>query len=190
MARISGVKYLGIAEITSYNAGKPTYGAIQELKQFISFSSTKNFSETSWYSNDTVEETFKGVVDEDIEIVVGSLSGDLKAKLSGSTYTAKGVLVEKSNDEQKEFALIVVLSQLPSGTLNKVYYRCKLAVEGTEAETKTDSVTDSQVTITGKAIPLADGKMGAVIDSNDTSADATVVSRWTTSVYDPDAEEE
>ena len=48
MARISGVKYLGIAEITGYTAGKPTYGAIQELKQFISFSSTKNFSETSW----------------------------------------------------------------------------------------------------------------------------------------------
>ena len=63
MARISGVKYLGIAEITGYTAGKPTYGQIQELKQFISFSSTKNFSETSWYSNDTVEETFKGVVD-------------------------------------------------------------------------------------------------------------------------------
>ena len=110
----------------------------------------------SWYSNDVVEETFKNVVDVDLEIVVGRLSPELRATLMGSKYTNKGVMVEKSDDVQPEFALIVVLSQMGSqnGTLNQVYYRCKLTVEGVEAETKTDSVTDSQVTISGKAIPL------------------------------------
>ena len=70
-----------------------------------------------------------------------------------------------------------------SGTLNQVYYRCKLTVEGVEAETKTDSVTDSQVTISGKAIPLADGRIAATIDSLDEDADAGVVSGWTRTVY-------
>ena len=185
MARISGVKFLGIAPITKYEAGVPTYGAVQEIKQFISFNGKKNFSEMSWYSNDVVEETFKNVVDVDLEIVVGRLSPELRATLMGSEYTEKGVMVEKSDDVQPEFALVVVLSQMGSknGTLNQVYYRCKLTVEGVEAETKTDSVTDSQVTISGKAIPLADGRIAATIDSLDTSADAGVVSGWTKSVY-------
>ena len=103
----------------------------------------------------------------------------------GSKYTEKGVMVEKSDDVQPEFALVVVLSQMGSknGTLNQVYYRCKLTVEGVEAETKTDSVTDSQVTISGKAIPLADGRIAATIDSLDEDADEGVVSGWTNSVY-------
>ena len=75
MARIAGVQYLGIAKIESYNENNlPVYGDVQEIRQFISFSSTKNFSEMNWYSNDIVEETFKNVVDIDVEIVLGKLS--------------------------------------------------------------------------------------------------------------------
>ena len=59
----------------------------------------------SWYSNDVVEETFKNVVDVDLEIVVGRLSPELRATLMGSEYTEKGVMVEKSDDVQPEFNL-------------------------------------------------------------------------------------
>lgn len=49
MARIAGVKFLGLAKIESYGEnGKPVYGEVKEIKQFISFSSTKNFSEMNW----------------------------------------------------------------------------------------------------------------------------------------------
>ena len=184
MSRIAGVKYLGIAPITK-PSGKEVYGSPIELKQFISFSATKNYSETSWYSNDQTEETFNAIVDEDIEIVLGHLSGELRAKLSGANYDSKGVMTEKSDDEQAEFGLIVVLSQLPTGTLNKAYYRVKLKVEATEGETKTDSINDSTVTLTGKAIPNSEGIICRTIDSTDTTADATVVSNWTKKVYVP-----
>ena len=189
MARIAGVQYLGIAKIESYDENNlPVYGEIQEIRQFISFSSTKNFSEMNWYSNDIVEETFKNVVDIDVEIVLGKLSNELKALFMGSTYTDKGVMVEASNDAQQEFAVIVVLSQMgtTNGTLNYVFYRTKMTLEGIEAETKTDSITDSQVTLSGKAIPLANGRIASSIDSLDTNADAEVVANWTTSVYNPD----
>ena len=185
MSRIAGVKYLGIAPITKQSGGKESYGSPIELKQFVSFSATKNYSETSWYSNDQTEETFNAIVDEDIEIVLGHLSGDLRAKLSGANYDAKGVMTEKSDDEQAEFGLIVVLSQLPKGTLNKAYYRVKLKVESTEGETKTDSINDSTVTLTGKAIPNSEGIICRTIDSTDTNADAGVVSNWTKNVYVP-----
>ena len=184
MSRIAGVKYLAIAPINK-SGGRETYETPIELKQFVSFSATKNYSETSWYSNDQTEETFNAIVDEDIEIVLGHLSGELRAKLSGANYDAKGVMTEKSDDEQPEFGLIVVLSKLPTGTLNKAYYRVKLKVEATEGETKTDSINDSTVTLTGKAIPNSEGIICRTIDSTDTTADATVISNWTNAVYVP-----
>ena len=189
MARIAGVQFLGIAKIESYDENNlPVYGDVQEIRQFISFSTTKNFSEMNWYSNDIVEETFKNVVDVDIEIVLGKLSNELKALIMGSTYTEKGVMVEASNDAQQEFAVIVVLSQMGTvnGTLNYVFYRTKLTLEGIEAETKTDSITDSQLTLTGKAIPLSNGRIASSIDSLDAKADDTVVANWTTNVYIPE----
>ena len=184
MSRIAGVKYLGIAPINK-SGGRETYETPIELKQFVSFSATKNYSETSWYSNDQTEETFNAIVDEDIEIVLGHLPGNLRAKLSGANYDTKGVMTEKSDDEQPEFGLIVVLSQLPTGTLNKAYYRVKLKVEATEGETKTDSINDSTVTLTGKAIPNSEGIICRTIDSTDATADANVISNWTTAVYVP-----
>lgn len=187
MARIAGVKSIHIAKIESYGEnGKPTYGEIKELKQFISFSSTKNFSEMNWYSNDIVEETFKTVVDMELEIVLGKLDNETKALIMGSEYSDKGVLVEKADDAQAEFAVIVVLSQMgtTNGTVNQVFYRTKLSIDGLSAETKTDSVTDSQLTLTGRAIPLADGRISCTVDSLDEAADSQVVANWTKSVYD------
>ena len=186
MARIAGVKFLGIAPLTYDESGNPQYGEVTEIKQFISFSGSKNFSEMNWYSNDIVEETFANVVDIDLEIVVGRLSAKLRSTLMGSTYSeSNGVMVEKSDDAQQEFALIVVLSQMgtTNGTVNQVYYRVKLTVDGYEAETKTDSITDSTVTITGKAIPLADGRSVASIDSLDEHASEDIITNWTKSVY-------
>lgn len=188
MARIAGVQYLGIAKIESYDENNlPVYGDVQEIRQFISFSSTKNFSEMNWYSNDIVEETFKNVVDIDVEIVLGKLSNEVKALIMGSTYTESGVMIEASNDAQQEFAVIVVLSQMGTvnGTLNYVFYRTKLTLEGVEAETKTDSITDSQLTLSGKAIPLANGRIASSIDSLDSKADAQVIENWTKDVYMP-----
>ena len=188
MARIAGVKSIHIAKIESYGEnGKPVYGEVKELKQFISFSSTKNFSEMNWYSNDIVEETFKTVVDVELEIVLGKLDNETKGLIMGSQYTNKGVLVEKADDAQAEFAVIVVLSQMgaTNGTINQVFYRTKLSIDGLSAETKTDSITDSQLTLTGRAIPLADGRISCTIDSLDETADSQVVANWTKSVYDP-----
>ena len=188
MARIAGVQYLGIAKIESYDESNlPVYGDVQEIRQFISFSSTKNFSEMNWYSNDIVEETFKNVVDIDVEIVLGKLSNEVKSLIMGSTYTEEGVMIEASNDAQQEFAVIVVLSQMGTvnGTLNYVFYRTKLTLEGVEAETKTDSITDSQLTLSGKAIPLSNGRIASSIDSLDEKADDSIVSNWTKNVYMP-----
>ena len=190
MARIAGVKSLYIAPLTM-TEGVPSWGTPIEIPQFISFSGSKNFSDFQWYSNDTVENSYKQLTDVSLEITVGNISSKLKAMLTGATYDEEtGVYLDSTTDSAQEFALISVLSQLDAGktgTLNQVYYRCALNVDGIEATTKTDSVTDSQVTITGKAIPLPNGKFGATVDSFDENVNEEVLKGWTTKVFYPEA---
>lgn len=190
--RISGVLFLGIAPLTSDNGITPVWGEVVEIPQFENFSGEKQYSSAEWYSNDRIEMSLKNITSVDFEITVGSLSGELRALLTGATYdNTKGVLVERSNDAQAEYALIVQFSQMSagaSGTYNVVYYRCTLSVDNLEAETKTDSINTTSITITGKAIPLRDGTIGASIDSFDENADSTIISGWTRSVYFPSAE--
>ena len=187
MARIAGVEFIGIAPLTYAEVtNAPQWGDIVELKQFINFSGSKQMDSTTWYSNDRTEEVFTGVTSVELSIELGRVSNKVKAMLAGAEYTQKGVMVEKSDDVQPEFALVVVLNQYGSenGKLCLVYYRCKLAIEEVAGETKTDSLNESNVTISGTAIPLEDGRLGASIDSLDENADSTVVSNWTTAVFD------
>lgn len=161
MARITGVIDAKVAKITSYGTdGTPVYDKdnIFTLKQFISFTGTKNNTSTQWYSNDSVEETFASIVDYDLEIVLGDIEPKLEALMNGSDYdeTSK-VLTEKSNDVQPEFGLIVCLSKSPKGRVFKKFPRCTFSVSTEEGETKTDSITDKTRTLTGKAIPSGDG---------------------------------
>lgn len=161
MARITGVIDAKLAKITSYGTdGAPVYDKdnVYTLKQFISFTGTKNTTSTQWYSNDTVEETFASIVDYDLELVLGDIDPELEAEINGSDYdTTTKVLTEKSNDVQPEFGLILCLSKSPKGRVFKKYPRCTFTVSTEEAETKTDSISDKTRTLTGKAIPCADG---------------------------------
>ena len=187
MARIAGVSFIGIAPLTyAEGTGKPQWGDIVELPQFINFSGSKQMESTTWYSNDRTEEVFTGVTSVELSIELGRMTNEVKAMISGSEYTSKGVMVEKTDDAQPEFALVVVLNQYgaKNGKLCLVYYRCKLAIEEIAGETKTDSLSESNVSITGTAIPLADGRLGASIDSLDSKADKSIVASWTTTVFD------
>ena len=187
--RISGVKFIGIAPLTKDDGVTPTWGPVVEIPQFETFSGEKQYSSAEWYSNDQIEMSLKNITSVDFEITVGSLSNELKAMLTGATFDAtKGVLTEKSDDSQSEFALIVQFSQMSagqSGTYNMVYYRCTLSVDNLEAETKTDSINTTSITITGKAIPLKNGSISSSIDSYEENADAAVISAWTSEVYYP-----
>ena len=188
--RISGVLYLGIAPLLSDNGtDDPTWGEVVEIPQFENFSGEKQYSSAEWYSNDRIEMSLKNIASVDFEITVGSLSSELRSMLTGATYNEEnGVLVERSDDAQAEYALIVRFSQMSagaSGTYDIVYYRCILSVDNLEAETKTDSINTTSITITGKAIPLRNGAIGASIDSFDENADETVISNWKTAVYYP-----
>ena len=76
MARIAGAIFRNRKK--SNHMMKIIYQFTVKFKKFISFSSTKNFSEMNWYSNDIVEETFKNVVDIELKCFIGKLSNELK----------------------------------------------------------------------------------------------------------------
>ena len=185
--RISGVLFLGIAPLTSDDGENPTWGEVVEIPQFENFSGEKQYSSAEWYSNDRIEMSLKNITSVDFEITVGTISSEIRSMLTGATYNQEnGVLTERSNDAQSEFALIVRFSQMSAGsagTYDVVYYRCTLSVDNLEAETKTDSINTTSITITGKAIPMRNGEIGASIDSFDENADQTVIENWTKAVY-------
>ena len=187
--RISGVLFLGIAPLTSDDGVNPTWGDVVEIPQFENFSGEKQYSSAEWYSNDRIEMSLKNITSVDFEITVGTISAEVRALLTGATYDEEtGVLLERSDDAQSEYALIIRFSQMSagsSGTYDVVYYRCTLSVDNLEAETKTDSINTTSITITGKAIPLRNGAIGASIDSFDENAQESVISGWLNAVYYP-----
>lgn len=184
--RIAGVKRLAIAPLT-YNdsTGTPEWGTVEDIPQFISISSSEEQENLQWYSNDGVEFMASNTSSVEIEIELGYLTNLLRSKLTGATLDAKGVLVKKSDDVAREYAVLVQKTLLgnESGVLDEVYYRVKFAIPDSEATTKTDSIEDSPITIVGTAVALADGRIMASIDSTDAEVDATVLSGWFTSVY-------
>ena len=189
--RISGVLFLGIAPLTSDDGENPTWGDVVEIPQFENFSGEKQYSSAEWYSNDRIEMSLKNITSVDFEITVGTISAEVRALLTGATYDSEtGVLLERSDDAQSEYALIIRFSQMSAGsagTYDVVYYRCTLSVDNLEAETKTDSINTTSITITGKAIPLRNGAIGASIDSFDENAQESVINGWLNAVYYPQA---
>ena len=189
--RISGVLFLGIAPLTSDDGENPTWGDVVEIPQFENFSGEKQYSSAEWYSNDRIEMSLKNITSVDFEITVGTISAEVRALLTGATYDEEtGVLLERSDDAQSEYALIIRFSQMSAGsagTYDVVYYRCTLSVDNLEAETKTDSINTTSITITGKAIPLRNGAIGASIDSFDENAQESVINGWLNAVYYPQA---
>lgn len=172
MARIAGVKSLHIIPITNSSATSTdiaTYGTLEELTQFISFSGSLSRAESAWYSNNKTEESFSSITGAELEAVVGKLSPAQKAKLSGATY-ASGVMTRRSTDRQAEFGVLVVYELMGAGggQYAELYCRTKLAIDTIEGETKTDSVTDSPVTISGIAAPLPGGQV--VVSFEDTGS--------------------
>lgn len=163
MARIAGVKSLHIIPITDANATSSDiaeYGTLEEVKQFISFSGSLNRAESAWYSNNRTEESFSSITGAELEAVVGKLSPAQKAKISGATYST-GVMTRKATDRQAEFGVLVVYELMGTGggQYAELYCRTKLAIDTIEGETKTDSITDSPVTISGIASPLPGGQV-------------------------------
>lgn len=187
MARIAGVKRIAVAKIKKIGAtlAETEYEAPIVLPNLISFSGSENRSSTSWYSGDLVEETFENVVGYDLEFQLGTISNRMKALLTGAQINTAGTRsITNSNDVQPQFALIVELAQLGENAthpLEQVYYNCKFSVDTIEGETQTDSVTDSPVTVTGKAIPLptSGSEIMAEADGYDAAA-STAVSGWFT----------
>lgn len=187
MARIAGVKRIAIAKIKKIGAtlAETEYETPITLPNLVSFSGSENRSSTSWYSGDLVEETFENVVDYDLEFVLGNISNRIKALITGAQVNTAGTRsVTNSNDVQPQFALIVELAQLgenASHPLEQVYYNCKFSVDTIEGETQTDSITDSPVTVKGKAIPLptTGAELMAEADGYDNAATAAITNWFT-----------
>ena len=61
--------------------------------------------------------SLKNITSVDFEITVGTISAEVRALLTGATYDQEtGVLLERSDDAQSEYALIIRFSQMSAGS--------------------------------------------------------------------------
>lgn len=188
MARAIGVKNLHYAPLTADQVGgTPTFGPVKKIEKLISFGTTNNYSEYSFYSDDVIEEAGETLQSEEISIEIGYLPNSLKAALTGNEYKVeKGVYVTKANAQQPAIALMYEIS-LSDGTSDyRVLYNCKLKITEQTNETQGDGIESSTYTLEGLAIPLKSlGIFDMQISSGDEAADETIITNFFTTVQLP-----
>lgn len=188
MARAIGVKNLHYATLSTDQVGSaPTFGAVTKIDKLISFGTTNNYSEYSFYSDDIIEEAGETLQSEEISIEIGYLPNELKAALTGNEYKVeKGVYVTKANAKQPAIALLYEISLSDGESDYRVLYNCKLKITEQSNETQGDGIESSTYTLEGLAIPLKSlGIFDMQISSGDSAADETIITNFFKTVQLP-----
>lgn len=161
--RIIGLKNIHIAKMTApgvYDTPKKVYGA-------KTFNTTNEVSENSFYSDDVMDYYSKNITSMELEIELAYLTPELESEITGKEMV-NGVLISSAEDTANSFAILYEMTTLKE-PIRRVIYDCTLSKDEQSASTKTDSVEEQLVKLSGKAKPGEDGCFDAVLDKNNVS---------------------
>lgn len=158
--RIVGLKNIHIAKKTATG----TYATPVKLEGAKTFNTTNEVSESSFYSDDVMDYYSKNITSMELEIELAYLKPEIDSLISGKEYI-NGVLLSGANDEAGEFAIMYEMATLKE-PIRRVIYCSVLSKDEQSSSTKTDSVEEQLVKLTGKAKPDEDGIFDAVLDKN------------------------
>ena len=108
----------------------------------------------------------------DISITLSSLSKKIEAALTGKAYE-KGEIETNTADIQQKVAILYQINYDDGSYDNRIYYNCKLRKEEYGGKTQTDKIDFTACDITGKAIPLSNGKVFYEIASDEVGSEDT-----------------
>lgn len=180
--RICGLRNIHIAKKTA----EGTYETPKKLVGAKSLSTKNNLSETSFYSDDVMDFYQKGITSMEVEIELAYLTPELEALITGKTFDeATGALISSANDQAATFALLYEATTLEQ-PIRRVVYECILSRDEFSTATKTDSISEQTIKLTGKAKPReADGVFDLILDKNATEVKATAWNNFFTTVMQP-----
>lgn len=160
--RVVGLKNIHIAKLKA--DGK--YEAPIKLVGAKSVKTTNENNEIAFYSDDVMDYYGNALSAMSIEVEMAYLTPEIEALLCGKEITSNGAMVTGASDAQATVAFMYEMSTLDE-PVRRCLYEVILTKSESEATTKTDSVEEKTIKLTGKAKPRSvDGKFDIVMDAN------------------------
>lgn len=180
--RAIGCKNLYYAVGTVAQDGAITYGTPKRIIGLQELSTTNNYAEYQFYSDNKADESGKNLVSVDITAIIKGLDPEIEAELMGKSYE-DGVLTTNVNDKQAVVALMYEITTLGASYF-RVLYNCKLAKDELSSTGESDSIESDDVTLTGSAIANEEGVVERLIDGAILST-ASIITNFFKEVYKP-----
>lgn len=160
--RIVGLKNIHIAKLKADGS----YEAPIKLVGAKSVKTTNENNEIAFYSDDVMDYYGNALSAMSVEVEMAYLTPEIEALLCGKEVNSVGGLVTGASDSQATVAFMYEMSTLDK-PIRRCLYEVILTKSESEATTKTDSVEEKTIKLTGKAKPRAiDGKFDVIMDAN------------------------
>lgn len=184
-----GLDKLYYADITEDESGDETYGMPVQLAKAISADLSVELNEAILYADDGESEIVKEFKGGTLSLGVDDIGNEVASKLVGATIDKNGVLISGGEDAAKPVA-VGFRAKMSSGKYRYYWlYRVLFGIPATNLATKGDSITFSTPTIEG-TISRRNKVDGAnkhpwKAEVTESKTNATVISKWYESVYEP-----
>ena len=171
------------ALLTVGEDGKVTYGTPVPMPGSVSLSLDANGEPENFYADGIAYYVINNNMGYDGDLELALIPEGFRTDVLKETLDNKGVLIENSDAELAQFALLFEFDG-DVRHIRHVLYNCSASRPGIEGKTNEDSKEVQTETLTIKARPMADGYVKAKTGDSTTE---TVYNNWYKSVYLPAA---
>lgn len=174
------------ALLTIGEDGTVTYGVPVALPGSVSLSLDANGEPENFYADGIAYYVINNNMGYDGDLELALIPESFRTDVLKEKLDSKGVLIENSDAELAQFALLFEFDG-DVRHIRHVMYNCSASRPKIEGKTNEDKKEVQTETLTIKATPLADGKVKAKTGN---TTDAAVYAGWYKAVYLPAAETE
>ena len=167
------------ALLTIGEDGAVTYDTPVPMPGSVSLSLDANGEPENFYADGIAYYVINNNMGYDGDLELALIPEGFRTDVLKETLDSKGVLIENSDAELAQFALLFEFDG-DVKHIRHVLYNCSASRPGIEGKTNEDSKEVQTETLTIKATPLSDGKVKA--KTGDTT-DAKVYADWYKTVY-------
>lgn len=184
-----GLRSIYYAPIKSAADGRETYGTPKLLAKAISAEFSIDMAEATFYADDMAQAKITEFKGGKIKLGIDELGRENTKALLGSSIDGKGVSVSSSEDRPQPVAIGFCAPRHDGRTQYTWLYKVLFAIPDQSYATKGDSIEFNTPTIEGAILPrvkAVEGKHPWLVNAIEGESDATVVSGWFSSVYEPE----
>ena len=174
------------ALLTMGEEGAVTYGMPVALPGSVSLSLDANGEPENFYADGIAYYVINNNMGYDGDLELALIPESFRTDVLKEKLDSKGVLIENSDAELAQFALLFEFDG-DVRHIRHVMYNCSASRPKIEGKTNEDKKEVQTETLTIKATPLADGKVKAKTGN---TTDAAFYAGWYKAVYLPAAETE